>query len=254
MTWDLSSNMLIAVLLASVRAAAWLVICPPFNTKWIPVQIKVLLAVAIAFAVSPVLAGQVPPLEPGALLVSAAEQVVVGAALGFLTALLFAAVQAAGNMIDLLGGFSMASAFDPLSGASTSVFGRFYNLLAVTLLFASQGHQLILHGFARSYRSLPLEGTLSLETLQALLTSGLTQMFLAALQIAGPLIAVLFLADVGLGLLNRVAPALNAFSIGFPIKILVTIGLVGLALAGMPGIVGGIVERAVEAVMRAGGG
>jgi flagellar biosynthetic protein FliR len=157
-------------------------------------------------------------------------------------------------MIDLLGGFSMASAFDPLSGASTSVFGRFYNLLAVTLLFASQGHQLILHGFARSYRSLPLEGTLSLETLQALLTSGLTEMFLATLQIAGPLIAVLFLADVGLGLLNRVAPALNAFSIGFPVKILITIGLVGIALAAMPGVVGGIVERAVEAVLRAGGG
>jgi flagellar biosynthetic protein FliR len=148
----------------------------------------------------------------------------------------------------------MASAFDPLSGASTSVFGRFYNLLAVTLLFASQGHQLILHGFARSYRSLPLEGTLSTETLLALLTSGLTEMFLATLQIAGPLIAVLFLADVGLGLLNRVAPALNAFSIGFPIKILVTIGLVGIALAAMPGVVGGIVERAVEAVLRAGGG
>ena len=45
-------------------------------------------------------------------------------------------------------------------------------------------------------------------------------MFVAALQIAGPLLVVLFLADVGLGLLTRVAPALNAFALGFPLKIL----------------------------------
>ena len=44
-------------------------------------------------------------------------------------------------------------------------------------------------------------------------------MFLSALQIAGPLIAVLFLTDVAFGLLNRVAPALNAFQLGFPAKI-----------------------------------
>ena len=48
-------------------------------------------------------------------------------------------------------------------------------------------------------------------------------MFVAALQIAGPLLVVLFLADVGLGLLTRVAPALNAFALGFPLKILLTL-------------------------------
>ena len=56
------------------------------------------------------------------------------------------------------------------------------------------------------------------------MTSAVTGMFLSAVQIAGPLLVVLFLADVGLGLLTRVAPALNAFSLGFPLKIMLTLG------------------------------
>ena len=62
--------------------------------------------------------------------------------------------------------------------------------------------------------------------------TAVTQMFLAAVQIAGPLLVVLFLADVGLGLLTRVAPALNAFALGFPLKILLTLSLGGVVFAG----------------------
>jgi flagellar biosynthetic protein FliR len=248
-TAQLQTSMLIAVLLASVRAAAWLVVCPPFNARVIPGQVKALLAVAISLPVAPGLAARVPELSTGALLASAVEQVVVGAALGFLTALVFAAVQAAGELIDLFGGFSVAFAFDPLSFTGNSVFGRFYNLLATTLLFATDAHLLVLRGFTQSYRSLPLDGTLSLATLGTALTTGLGQLFLAALQIAGPLIGVLFLADVGLGLLSRAAPALNAFALGFPAKILITLCLVGLAILLLPQSVRALTEQAVRGML-----
>ena len=76
-------------------------------------------------------------------------------------------------------------------------------------------------------------------------------MFLSAIQIAGPLIAVLFCADIGLGLLSRVAPSLNAFSLGFPVKILLTLGGAGLAMTMLPQSVGSIVDKAVKAVLAA---
>ena len=59
-------------------------------------------------------------------------------------------------------------------------------------------------------------------------------MFLAAVQIAGPLLVVLFLADAGLGLLTRVAPALNAFALGFPLKILLTLTLAAVVFVALP--------------------
>ena len=251
---DVSTGSLIALLLASVRAAAWLVVCPPFSSRIVPAPVKALLALAISLPLVPRLDDQVPALEVGSLLVAAVEQVVVGVALGFITAVFFAAIQAAGDLIDTFGGFSMSFALDPMSTSQSSVFGRFYNLIAVTLLFATDGHQMVLRGFLESYRTLPLDGALSLSRLGTVLSHGLPEMFVAALQIAGPLIAVLFLTDVAFGLLNRVAPALNAFALGFPAKILITLVLGGSAIAVLPDALEGLMERAVRAVLSVAGG
>jgi flagellar biosynthetic protein FliR len=251
---DVSTGSLLALLLASVRAAAWLVVCPPFNSRIVPGPVKALLALAVSLPLVPKLSGQVPDLQAAALVVAGVEQVVVGVALGFVTAMFFAAIQAAGDLIDTFGGFSLSFAFDPMSASQSSVFGRFYNLIAMTLLFVTDGHQMVLRGFLQSYRTLPLDGTLSLSRLGTVLSHGLPEMFLAALQIAGPLIAVLFLTDVAFGLLNRVAPALNAFSLGFPAKILVVLLLGSSAIAVLPNALEGLIERAVRAVLALAGG
>jgi flagellar biosynthetic protein FliR len=245
---------LIAIMLGAVRAGAWLVICPPFNSRLIPAQIKALLSVGIALPMTPFLRTSIPSIETSDIIFCAALQVFIGAGLGFITALFFAAIQAAGDLIDVFGGFTLAMAFDPLSQNQSSIFGRFYNLTAVTLLFASDGHQLVLRGFMQSYEALPLNTTFSTETFSRLLTDGIGEMFLAALQIAGPLIAVLFLTDVAFGLLNRVAPALNAFQLGFPAKILLVLTLSGTAIAMLPRALDSLVDQAVSAVVQLTGG
>lgn len=245
---------LVAVMLGAVRAGAWLVICPPFSSRLIPAQVKALLSVGIALPMAPYLRASLPSIETADLIACAALQVFVGASLGFITALLFAAIQAAGDMIDLFGGFTLSMAFDPLSQSQSSVFGRFYNLMAITLLFATEGHQLVLRGFMQSYEALPLNAMFSLESFGKLLVEGIGEMFLAAVQIAGPLIAVLFLTDVAFGLLNRVAPALNAFQLGFPAKIFLVLTLSGTAIATLPAALDALVDNAVSAVVRLTGG
>jgi flagellar biosynthesis protein FliR len=254
---DVPTNELVALMLAAVRAAAWLVIAPPFAGKMMPATVKALLSVALALPLVPELVAKVPDPSSPQLIMSLFEQVVIGTALGFLTSLLFAAVQAAGSLIDLFGGFSVALAFDPFGASGNggaAVFGRFYNVVATTLLFVTNGHMMVLRGFAQSYHTLPLDGTMSLHTLQGLLTTGLAQMFIAALQIAGPLAAVLFCADIGLGLLNRAAPALNAFTLGFPVKILLVLTAAGMGLALLPRALTGLVDQIVKAVVAAAGG
>jgi flagellar biosynthetic protein FliR len=254
LNWQISSASLLALLLATVRTSAWLLVCPPFNSRLVPSIVKALLAFALALPMVPKLAAGAPPLDVPSILASAVEQVVIGLALGFVTQLFFAAIQAAGDLIDLFGGFSLAQAFDPLSAVHSSVFGRFYNLIAVTLLFATHGYQLVLRGFMNSFTTLPLNGAFSLANLDKLLTHGLTDLLLTAMQIAGPLIAVLFLTDVALGLLNRVAPSLNAFALGFPLKIFLTLSLAGTAILVLPKAVDGVVDKAVEATVWLAGG
>ncbi|MEU4618620.1 flagellar biosynthetic protein FliR [Actinoplanes sp. NPDC023801] len=254
MNFDIAIAEFLAVMLGAVRTGAWMMLCPPFNSRLIPGQVKALLSVGLTIPMAPYLTSTVPSLETKDLIATAALQVLVGAALGFFTALLFAALQAAGDLLDLFSGFTLAATYDPFSQSSASIFGRFYNLVALTLLFASDGHQMILRGFLQSFRTLPLDASFSMEIFSRLLLKGIGEMFLAAIQIAGPLIAVLFLADVALGLLNRVAPALNAFQLGFPIKIFLVVTLSGLAVAMLPTVLDTLVEKAVTAVVRLSGG
>jgi flagellar biosynthesis protein FliR len=247
------------VMLASVRIAAFLVIAPPFAHKAVPARVKAMLAVGLGLAVLPratraagEAAGTSIATGTATFLGDLLMQVVIGAGLGFLVMLVFAAVQSAGNLIDLFGGFQLAQAFDPMSMTNGAQFARLYQMTAVVLLVVSNAHHLVLGGLLRTFDALPLGAGLNLAALGQAATTGLTQMFVAALQVAGPLIVVLFLADVGLGLLTRVAPALNAFALGFPLKILLSISLGVMAYLALPGVVATLTGTAVGTLLEVG--
>lgn len=237
-----------AVMLAGVRMVAFLVIAPPFSYNAIPVRIKGMLAVALAFAVSPRVTQGYVSLDTAGFFGAVVLEVVVGAVLGFLVFVIFSAVQAAGGLIDLFGGFQLAQAFDPLAMIDGAQFTKLFQMTALALLFASDAYQLILGGLVRTFTALPLGGGIDLAHPVQAAVAATTQMFLAAVQIAGPLLVVLFLADAGLGLLTRVAPALNAFALGFPLKILLTLILCGLIFVALPRVVASLTGLAVEAL------
>ncbi len=249
MTLETAFPALLALLLAAVRSAAWVVVSPPFATRLVPGSIKAVIAIALALPMAPGLAVDLPQLGTPDLIAAVLLQALTGAGLGFLTYLLFAAVQAAGDLIDLFGGFQLASAFDPLSMSQNSVFGKIHQWLALTLLFATNAHLMIIRGFLTSYDAIPATKGIDLARLGPAVITGLGQFFVSALEIAAPLVAVLFMADVGLGLLTRVSPQLNAFSLGFPIKIFMTVSLIGFTFPLLPGIVENVAEAGTKAML-----
>jgi len=119
-------------------------------------------------------------------------------------------------------------------------------MTAIALLFTTDGYQMVIGGVARSFTAIPLGSLFSMSFTAKAITQGVTDMFVATVQIAGPLILVLFLADVGLGLLTRIAPALNAFSMGFPLKILITIMFSATAFVLLPGIVSSLMTNGLQ--------
>ncbi len=238
---------LMAFLLVTTRVMAWLAISPPFNGRNVPATVKALLAAAIGLLLTPSTVAHVPSLDTASIVSAIVVQVLVGAALGFMTLVFVAAVQAAGNLIDLFGGFSLSAAYDPLSMNGNSVFGRLHQFLAAVLMLVTGAYALCLAGLSRSFDLVPLDG--SVDWLGDITEVGgaLGAMFLAAVQLAAPLIGVMFLADVGLGLMTRIAPALNAFSLGFPLKIMVVLVLVGFTFPLLPSAVTSLVTDGVTA-------
>ncbi|MFZ3453284.1 flagellar biosynthetic protein FliR [Arthrobacter sp. 7Tela_A1] len=235
-----------AVMLAGVRMVAFLIIAPPFSYNAFPGRVKAMLAIGLALAVAPQVSEGYVNLGTAAYITSLVLEFVVGAVLGFLVLLVFSAVQSAGQLIDLFGGFSLAQGFDPQSMVNGAQFTRMFQITALALLFASDGYQLIIMGLSRSFTALPLAGGIDLADPAQAMISGVSNMFVAAVQIAGPLLVVLFLADAGLGLLTRVAPALNAFALGFPLKILLTLTLISVVFLALPRVVSVLVQEIVR--------
>jgi flagellar biosynthesis protein FliR len=240
---------LAALLLGTARAAGFVLLAPPFNSRTIPGPVKGALALALSLMLSTQIAPTLPDPTTGFLVVAAITEVVIGAALGFVVQVLFTAVQMAGDLIDVTGGFSLQPAYDPMAMTQNSSVGRLHYLLASTLLFTSGGHLLMVKGFATSYVGLPVGGDVPTDQIAAVVAKAFSMMFLAALQIAGPMVAVLLLADVALALLSRAAPALNIFAIGFPVKIMLTLAMLGLTFPLLPPALDALLEHATRAMI-----
>jgi flagellar biosynthesis protein FliR len=240
---------LAALLLGTARATGFVLLAPPFASRTIPAPVKGAFALALSVLLSTQIAPGLPEITAGFLAVSAITEAVIGAALGFVVQVLFTAVQLAGDLIDVTGGFSLQPAYDPLAMTQNSSVGRLHYLLATTLLFTSGGHLMIVKGFATSYVGMPVGGDVPTDQMAAVLLTAFSMMFLAALQIAGPMVAVLLLADVALALLSRAAPALNIFAFGFPVKILLTLTMLGLTFPLLPPALDALIEQAARAMV-----
>lgn len=233
MSIDVGLTPLLTFLLVSVRILAFLVIAPPFSSRSIPMNVRAMVAFAIALPVFPhLVAGTTVSGLPG-FLGSLGWQILTGLTLGVIVLALFTAVQAAGEYVDLFSMFAMATMLDPVSNTNSSIFGRIYYFIGTTLLFATGGHLLLLRGLLTTFEVVPA-GDIDLGRVAQAMGSNLDRLVISALEIAGPILAVLFLTDLALGLVSRAVPSLNIFQLSFPVKTLLTVSLASLAVAFMP--------------------
>lgn len=245
MTLHLSSGFAVAFMLALVRASAWVTVCPPFSNKTIPGMAKIAVALGVAVDAAGTLQHDPMPTTDADFLVQLVVQAAVGLVLGFVVSLFVSAVAAAGNLVDLFSGLNLPASIDPLSLQQSPIIGQFYNLVVTALLFTTGAVLVIVDGFVHSFAAV---GTsfppTTLGSVAGVLAGDVTTFFAAAVEIAAPVIVVLFAAQVLLALLAKAAPQINVFVFGFPLQILLALVAVGLALVALPSAVTNLVGRA----------
>lgn len=249
MDLQIAPHALTGFLLATVRAAAFLLVAPPFDSRLIPNKVKAGLSASLGLVAGPKLAAFEVPVEVGPLINAGAFQVFLGVSMGFLVMLLFSAVRSAGEFIDVFGGIAVQPSFDPLSNTQTSGFGRIYQVFASTLLFAIGGHLLIMRGFLESFEAIGVAG-FNLALFETLLIDNFIHFIVASVEIAAPLLAVTFLLELGQGLVARAAPQMNVFLAVMPLKIMMAMVLIAIALPLLPGAVSSLVEAGVTDMVR----
>jgi len=220
-----------AFLLPFFRILALFTAAPVLSIRSVPTRLRVGVALLLAVTLAP---GNVPP--TGIDLVSfkglgfAAQEVMVGLAIGFAARLAFAAFDLAGELIGMQMGLSYAGFFDPQGGQGNAV-GAFMNTTATLTFVALNGPLLLVAATLRSFESLPI-GRVPFEFVARFDPIALgAEVFALGLLIATPFLALILFVNLLLGVMTRVAPQLGLFSIGFPITI--GTGMV-LLLIGLP--------------------
>jgi len=210
-----------------LRILALFTSAPVLSARSLPVRSRVALAFFIALCAQPGLADQ-PVISlnaPNALMV-AIQQVTIGLSLGLATRIVFSSVELAGELIGLQMGLNFAGFFDPTSGSQSSAVGRLYGNLTMLLFVVINGHLLLVHTLVKSFQQFPI-GQDPLQVAARLKLHELgAVVFSQGLLLALPLIGILLFVNAILGILSRVAPQMNVFSIGFPVTLFA--GLIGL--------------------------
>jgi flagellar biosynthetic protein FliR len=233
MQWDLFlyQGLTLYVLIFG-RVAGFFMAAIPFSGNSIPVQIKLWLAALVAFLVfwgayqQPL---QISGSLPGYALQFGGE-VLIGCVMGFLTQIVFAVFQLAGQLIDTQIGFGIVNVINPQSGIQVPLFGNFQYLLALLCFLAINGHHVLLSVLTRSYQLLPIGGGVQFSGAFYTFIFDLgRQMFIDAFKLALPVVGSLFIADLVVGLLARAVPQMNVFIVSMPLKIGLGLGLVMIA-------------------------
>lgn len=206
---------------------------PFWGGRPIPGRIRIAFVIAmVLFLLGPLYAAspEKMPEATGVLFVLFLKEVFFGMLLGVAVAMVFYGIQAAGNMIDNQRQLANARIFNPALGSQASLFGVFYYQFALVTFLAIDGHLLLIETTAKSFQKIPL---FVLPAMPANLMPVLHEIarltadtLVIALQLSAPVLVAIFIADLILGLTNRVAPMVNVFEMGFNIK-----GFVGGILA-----------------------
>ena len=213
---------ILAAVLAMARVGGAFAICPALTESMIPGAARRVVTLGFAALAVPFIHASMPPGEPiwWMFAVVAAREAVIGFFIGFFAAIPFWVAENVGNFIDNQRGATMGEVYSPLNGSQVSTTGIFFTQLVSTVFFVGGAVFLFLGALYKSYSVWPVfvEGLSFAPDAPVQVLGALDGMLKTTVVISAPVIIVMFLATLGLGLVNRTAPQLNVFFLSMPIK------------------------------------
>lgn len=197
------------------RIMAMMVTAPVMGDGAIPMPVRALLAVVLSFLMLPLTRTGAAP-DPFSLsgVVAMFEQAVIGGVLGLALQFAMAAVTMLGFLASSQIGFSMAQMNDPVNGQVSDVISGLMSLVAMLVFFAIDGHLVLVAVLGQSFHAWPVGSGWQPMLLEAVALN-VGWVFAAAILLALPIVFSTIVVQMGFGFLNRVAPSLNLFSLGF---------------------------------------
>ena len=223
--------------LTLMRIIPIMVLAPFFGAKNLPATIRMMFSVALGSILIPsVLMHATPQLDFDWSFVGySIKELFLGFILGFFSAVPFYIAQSSGALIDHIRGSSSLQVTDPTTQSQTASMGIFYNLVLIVVFFLINGPFLFLNAVAESYKIIPVDSFFNMQffslklPIWGVIVGLLDRVLSIAIQLAAPSLVGILMAEMFLGIANRLAPQVQIVFLGIPLKSWVGIALLMLA-------------------------
>ena len=217
------SGILLTYLLVFSRVGAMMMLLPGVGTMGVPARVRLVLALAVSFALTPTVQSLYPAAGPQttiALVILIGQEITAGVLVGAMAAVIMSALQVAGSLIATQIGLAYAQTVDPTQNTQGAVVGNFLTLLGTVMIFATDLHHLAIGAIAGSYRMIPPGAHLPTGDMAQLVIRLVSSSFALGFQLAAPFLVFGFAVYAGLGILAKLMPQLQIFFVAVPINIL----------------------------------
>lgn len=233
--YDFNEVQILLFFAALVRVTCLLLLLPIFGHQSIPGPAKVLFCFSLTLIMFPIASarGSVDPelLQTNlgiAMLVL--REAMVGFVIGFVAKVFFEALTFAFSFMGMQMGFAMASQYDPSTEASTPVVSQFIMILATLLLLATDTHHLMIKGLSQSFELIPIGSGVATKALAGYVMQTATQIFAIGIKVSAPMALVIFLVNLGFGIVAKAVPQINVLVVSLSVNALAGFAVLFLIL------------------------
>jgi flagellar biosynthetic protein FliR len=226
-----STQHVYAFFLVLARVSPLFVVAPVFSSSMLLPRVRSVLAVGIALGLTPLVDhGRTVPSGVLPLVGLMLENFLVGLALAYSLACVFAAISSAGVLADAFGGFSFGSQIDPINGNPGGSLTNLYTTVGLATFLVIGGDAWTVRGLNATFSAVPITSSAPTRSLMAGAISAFASMLVGAIEIAAPVMLAILVTDIAFGMLSKVVPQISVFSVGFTVKVGVSLLIVGVSL------------------------
>ena len=250
-TPQLLNSFLFLWMMAFVRAGGLLAMVPVFSGRNLPVPLRIAIAAFLGSVGLQAATGiAIPPTDVTGLILAAAHELIIGLLMGLGVRLMFFALEMAGQIISTEMGLVVSAQIDPVSQNNSTPVGVALTLFGTLLFLLSGAHHAVFAAFARSFALMP-PGVIGFQrSAGEVFVQSTGSIFLLAVQMAAPLMAINFVVTLTFAILSKAAPGVNAFAESFPVRIATGLTLLALALGLTAQLVLSGLQQAPELMLR----
>ncbi|MDJ0939386.1 MAG: flagellar biosynthetic protein FliR [Woeseiaceae bacterium] len=212
-----------------VRIGAFVMVMPVVGGSFVPVRVRLLLAVALTAVIAPVIpTASTPEVLSVTGLVTMIREIAIGVTLGFLVQLVFDAIALGGQVIGMSMGLGFAVFLDKARGVNIPVLGQLFLMLGMLVFLSMDGHLALVQLLAISFEAWPMGALVFSTAVMTDLLIWTSQLFVFAMKIALPAVTAILVVNLAFGTMSRAAPTLNLFAVGFPVTMLLGFAVIFL--------------------------